>query len=198
MLIDPYRFGGGGVVVGPYWDANNKHSSITLSGANDRVATFGVADCRAVLGPRRTTGKLYFELVTNTGGTKVYGVAHSLSTFAAASNPGEYGGDYFWYRSNGQAFRGGTYLGLVATWADGDIMGIAIDIDTGKVWASKNGTPVAGNPAAGTGQLTTLTSGQAYPMGSTDGYAGITQTLRLQSGDFSYSPPSGFAEWGAA
>ena len=100
-------------------------------------------------------------------------------------------------------------------WTWGDIMGVAFDADTGKIWYAKNGTFLgSGDPAAGSNEAQTVTSGDlakgmlpvfsGYHTGGTplvnfgqdSSFAGATTAQGNADGngigDFYYAPPSGF------
>ena len=89
---------------------------------------------------------------------------------------------------------GGLSSGWPSTWADGDVVNVAVDGATGKIWYGKNGTYFAGDPAAGTGAMATC-DGALYPMLSTY-QTGTIIKAAFQRDDFTYAPPAGFAGWG--
>ena len=100
-------------------------------------------------------------------------------------------------------------------WTWGDVMGVAFDADTGKIWYAKNGTFLgSGDPAAGSNEMHTVTSedlakgmlpvfsgesASGTPMvnfGQDSSFAG-NETAQGNAdgngiGDFYYAPPSGF------
>ena len=79
--------------------------------------------------------------------------------------------------------------------SSGDIIGIAYDSATRKVWFALNNTYAgSGNPAAGSGETATLSSsGTAFPTVSARG-SSDTLTLRFDSSDFTHSAPTGYNE----
>jgi len=81
----------------------------------------------------------------------------------------------------------------------GDVIGVAYDSDTRKVWFALNNTYAgSGDPAAGSGEAATLSSsGTAFPTVSSRG-SSDTLTLRFDSGDFTYSAPTGFNDLNTA
>ncbi len=84
---------------------------------------------------------------------------------------------------------------FTSAFADGDVFGIALDLDNGKVWFSKNGTyPNSGDPAAGlNAAFTGLSSSDGFLMGSTV-YSGGVSSFDWNFGQraFAYTPPAGF------
>ena len=100
-------------------------------------------------------------------------------------------------------------------WTWGNIMSVAFDADTGKIWYAKNGTFLgSGDPAAGSNEAQTVTSGDlakgmlpvfsGYHTGGTplvnfgqdSSFAGATTAQGNADGngigDFYYAPPSGY------
>lgn len=166
-------------------------------------------------------GKWYWEFVaTSVSGQTQVGVCSDLTDEAAQRlyYPGRDGatGVGFTYGLDGAggcywAGTGGTPQASYGAVAVGDVCGIALDVDTGKIWVRHNGTWLnSGNPIAGTGMITTLNTGLTwYPAigGSTpqtcifnfgqDGTFAGTETAQGNSdsngnGDFYYAPPTGF------
>ena len=140
-----------------------------------------------------SSGKWYFEITMDNAAGTVVGVVSS-----------EMGHDYYVGYSNNlsagyvtaslyQDSSWGSYQSM-PTLANGDVVGIALDMDNGKLWFSKNGTFVnSGDPAAGTGSYTTGITGTLYPalsnIGSTGSGGG---TANFGQRAFAYSAPSGF------
>jgi len=89
----------------------------------------------------------------------------------------------------------GTVTGLVsrtfATFLSGDIIGIAVDCDNGKVWFAKNNVWQEGDPSAGSGQTATLTtpSDWSFALG---GYASASSSY-IVSGGLNFGQDSSFA-----
>ena len=148
-----------------------------------------------------SAGKKYFEIrrdTTDSDGaySLLVGVAPAgllLDTYLNTQAAWTY---YSWsgtkYYNNAEAAYG-------ANWrAAGDIVGVAVDIDAGKIWWSKAGTwQASGDPAAGTNPAYTGLSGALFPIiGRVGGSASNQITARFRAADFSYSPPSGFEPWG--
>jgi len=84
----------------------------------------------------RNSGRYYFEVTLGaSAGTAIVGIAPAgqAGQAFAGTTAGAYG-----YRSDGQAMTAGTavaFPGAAAlTWKQGDTVGVAVDIDAGKVW----------------------------------------------------------------
>ena len=136
-----------------------------------------------------SSGKFYceFTLTTYQGDTGV-GVAASIA------NPGEdWIGEQAYmigYLADGRIFQNSSSTSY-SSYAAGDVIGAAFDVATGKVWFHKNGTyQNSGNPAAGTGQVGTITGG--YALGFTFRSVGGAGSFNFGQRAFAYSAPSGF------
>jgi len=99
----------------------------------------------------KRSGKWYFEVVIEQGGYHWVGIGTDL---AGLSEP--VGGDLFgWgYGSDGKKYHGGSVgYAFGGTYGPGDVIGVAFDMATRKVWFSKNGAwQNSGDPVAGTGE----------------------------------------------
>lgn len=154
------------------------------------------------------TGKRYWEFTvngnTNTNGYIMGLMAQSRWTGSGSSSeyPGNPFGEPMYGVTNINYF--GTSPGLITNGSNvannsynftiNDVIGIAADFDAGKVWYRKNGTWIAGDPAAGTGQTHTIPSGAFDPYISVYGrnLNGYQLTGNFSSANFSSTPPTGF------
>ena len=89
-------------------------------------------------------------------------------------------------------FGGSSY----GTFANGDVMNLAWDSSTGKIWFGKNGTWLnSGDPVAGTGNISTFTYDQNSAYVQVNLYS-ITATssasINFGQRPFAYTPPTGF------
>jgi len=193
---------GGGVVTPVTWNPSDKATEITLSGGNliaGRTSATGWKSVRATQG-RGTSGKWYCEvLLGGTSGFAIAGLADVTST--VNDIPGAAGSDCG-YLNNGDKYEGNIQApaGWGASFASGDVIGIAYDAGTGKMWFAKNnvwqgsGSP---NPATGVSPADAVTAGTTrYPMvGLYQDATSRTWTGKFAASDFTYSPPSGFSSW---
>jgi len=150
---------------------------VTLS-ATDHVATFNSAGHNTVRGATALTGKKFFLLRANTASGSYLGVAngsHSLTTNIGAGT-NSVGQTTTLVRYNS------TTVVTVTALADGSIIMFAVDADTGKVWMGDYLTQTwynSGDPAAGTGEVATLT-GTLYPAASgTSAAPSVVQALSM-------------------
>ena len=192
--------GAGGTVVGNYCTANSLDNLATLSNGNLQVQSPGASYVNArgtVAFP--STGKWYAEatVTSNTSGSSI--VTFGLATKSASLNAG-YGSAsnifVFLVGSTLVCYNSTTVVFDVAgTLVSGDVMQIAYDADTGKVWVGANNTwrnstgGTTGNPGAGTNQTFTLSAGEYFPF-----VGGYANTLNANFGQrpFAYTAPSGF------
>lgn len=195
------RAGSGGVAV--TWNPADKNSQIELSNGNltatrTEAFTNSYATVRAVV--PRSSGKYYFEVRIDAGTTGPYacvGVCTSAQSLSAYIGDAANGWSY--YQETGNKVTNGTNSSFGASYTTGDVIGVAFDAGTGKVWFGKNGVwQGSGDPASGTGEAFSGLSGAIYPALSL--YTGTTTprhagTARFKASDFSYTPPSGFAAW---
>jgi hypothetical protein len=199
-FITPDKRAGGSVIPPCTLDPVNKGAGWALSGGN--LVGVNTANGHNVYGTTsHSTGKRYFEMrrdTTDSDGSwsLLIGVGPAgldLTTYLNTLAAWTY---YSWtgtkYYNNAEAAYG-------ANWrAAGDIVGVAVDIDAGKIWWSKAGTwQASGDPASGVNPAYTGLSGALFPIvGRIGGSASTQVTMRFKSADFTYSPPSGFTAWG--
>jgi hypothetical protein len=187
--------GGGGAVT---WNPNDKSGSISLSNADltAQLTSGGGTSRNARATLSRSTGKHYFEVVVDaTAGKNVWiGIAlatHVLDTDWLGRKSAD-GWSYYAFSgqkyNNGNATYGNSYI-------TGDVIGVAVDLDAGKIWWAKNNTwQASGDPANGTGAAYTNVSGEIFPA-LTLYDLNDQLTARFKSADFTYTPPSGFSAW---
>ena len=133
-----------------------------------------------------------------------------------ANQPGRFENNGATYHSSGTLYANdnGGSSGWGSSYTKGDIIGIALDMDNGKVWFSKNGTwQASGDPANGSNPahsgmkthadtyaaLAYLAYGDStlvFNFGQDSSFAGVKTSQGNQDGnsigDFYYTPPSGF------
>jgi len=223
--MNPFiQSGGSGDDKSSGYISNGSLKVNVIKGRCGPVATIGM----------RTSGKYYFEVYVNYyfGGTNVAIVNESWNLDAMpgyqidAQNTSDYDlcGYYFetGKLNNAQsAGDGNNFTNYGSGLTNGSVLGVAVDVDNGKIWFHKDGTyPNSGNPATGAnpargagGTITTamdfsktwyVTAGGwgqttgiiTYNFGQDSTFggeisAGGNQDSNSQ-GDFKYSVPSGF------
>lgn len=185
---------------GTTWNPADKGASVVLSNAN-RDATGGIS-VRAIASA--SSGKKYFEiLVVSTAGPNIprIGIANTDLTTGDRIGDVSYSAAYTHNTGTGLIYTNGSFLfgGSVPTFTAGDVIGIAVDIDAGKLWFAKNNTWVndqggaIGNPGAGANQRATITTGKTYfPAISAEAWL---LRANFAASDFAYPAPSGFVAW---
>ena len=192
--------GAGGEVRGNYATQNptNKHANQTLTNGNlDQVASAGGWNTARNTFPI-SSGKWYWE-VTMTGSTRL--VMHGVddNTYNIIGNPssvyvGAYNNSWSVYASDG-ARRNNTTTGTSygSSFAQNDVMMVALDMDNGRIWWGKNGTWFnSGNPASGTNAAYTNLSG--YTVTPATSCFDTTDSCSHNFGQrpFAHTAPSGF------
>lgn len=127
----------------------------------------------------------------------------SLCWFADAdSSPAATNGP--WFRAGGQVLWT-HYSGPLGAWriSEGDTIGVAADLDSGKLWFSINGSWV-GDPASGAaadfdqqvyGASTVLSGNTVVPQLYSE-FQDLTVTLRGSTAELQHPVPAGFTAWG--
>ena len=185
------------VVLNPLFGSTGTitNGNLTLAGASQgytqRLGTMAVS-----------SGKWYYELVYTSlpaGVDPLVGFTEINNASAVSQYPGQASNSYAIYSLSTNSFlqkvNNSTFTNTAtAVAAQGDVVGVAFDLDNGKIWFSKNGVFVdSGNPAAGTNAQYTGITGTYAPAFRTSGIASST-TLDTNFGQrpLTYTPPTGF------
>ncbi len=189
MLDVPTNWADGGNGRGNYCTLNpiGSSSNMTITGGNLNVTSsvavqaFNAYSTIAVL-----TGKWYAEATVNTGSiADMIGVCPSTLQSNSIRFDNIAGG--VGYASDGRRYipAGSALYG--ATYASGDVIGIALDMDAQAVTFYKNGV------SQGTlSSFFTANVPYYFVTGDADGSAGINQSWNFGQRPFSFSPPTGF------
>lgn len=141
------------------------------------------------------SGKWYWETTITVKGTYIHvGVAEE--DWAPNVSTGMNNNTYGYYSYNGTKIRNSTFSAYGTTYTTGDVIGVALDYDSGAIWFSKNGTwqnsatiseVQAGTTtnAAFTGVTERLTPASAQ-------YGTATQNHNFGQRAFAYTQPTGF------
>lgn len=165
------------------WNPADKHASVTLSGGN-LVATETTGNGRGVRATAsKTTGQWYFQVTVNTAGCMI-GVANSsytLNNFLFSEGAG------LGYSSSGDVRHSGSIVGTgsPASFTVGDVIGVAMDMDTGTIKFYKNAV------------LQCTVSGADVPSGALfPAFSGAGTVNAAMTANFSPAPaslPAGFS-----
>jgi Concanavalin A-like lectin/glucanases superfamily/SPRY domain len=160
-------------------------------------------------------GKWYWEVkcISRSGSFDNYtvGIDNFNSPITSGGAIGTTAGSYAYYANGGTKVNNNSYVSYGASFTAGDIIGVALDLDNGFIYFSKNGTfqnsgvPTSG--ATGTGNAFSSLSGLFTPaisdtgsvtamtMGTNFGspyYSANSYTDGAGYGNFSYAVPSGY------
>ena len=171
----------------------NSDSNTVLSNGNltcDKTGTNGYGMVTSTMGV--SSGKWYCEY-TLSGGETTLGIARASTNVTTGSYMHNSGGVGY-YSGNGYIYDSGT-TAYGATFTTGDTIGIALDLDNGKVFFSKNGTfQNSGDPVAGTNPAASGLS-DTYVFGLNGGSTSTTATggdWNFGQRPFAYTPPTGY------
>ena len=166
----------------------------TFSNGNLTVASNGAVNCFGYSTIEVSSGKWYFEGVAGVTGSTIgiWKITSATTTFFI--NPNE---NYRYYSGDGKVYTGASSgsatVATYSTWTTGDVIGVALDMDNGKVFFSKNGVwQGSSDPAAGTNPTATGLTG-SWGFGVNAGAtSGDNVTANFGQRPFSYTPPTGF------
>jgi len=180
--------GAGGEVSGNYATFNPlaKASHVSLSNGNlEAVNTAGTSQSRANATIAISSGKWYFE-GTVTGSSAYHEIGVITTDMATVNGIGFYSGGYAYNQATGEKFNNNGTASYGATYATGDVIGVALDLDNGTLVFYKNG---ASQGTAFTGLSGTFTPA----MGTYSSVGAFGWTANFGQRAFAYSAPSGFS-----
>jgi hypothetical protein len=163
-------------------------ANMRLYGLGGRKTTFGI-----------TTGKWYAEYTLSGGGTP--GSNFPCIGLREAADDGYwcgYASNSVGYQQNGTVYYNGNTVAQATgqSFTTGDVLGLAYDADTNRVWFAKNGTWIgtgSPNPATNTSPIYTFpSSALRFMAGDTidTSYGGLA--FNAGQRPFTYTPPTGF------
>ncbi len=184
----------GGEVIGNYATFNSlvaSQTGSTLSNGNLDVVTPTTGTGKTNYGEVTATigvssGKWYWEVLTVAfSGTKSHVIGIDSDANASGTNGLIEAGNRYSYASfNGNKYSGATGSSYGATYDIGDIVGVALDLDSGSITFYKNGVSQ--------GVAFTGLSGAYYPAISDTGGGNVTLTANFGQRPFAYAAPTGF------
>ena len=171
-------------------DGNLTYKNANSGTAADARATFAVS-----------SGKWYWEVEADTLGQSgvnrefigIVGVEFDITSGSAgASFSADSSG--FAFATTGQKINGGTAASYGSAFSAGQYIGVALDLDNGKIYWSINGTfQNSGDPAGGSGEAYSSISGTFAPAFAVDyGTGNSTLIANFGQSSFQNSPPTGF------
>jgi hypothetical protein len=130
--------------IGPTWSPTDHREFVTISGANNQVATrnsaFGGNYASGRSDMAQTTGSRDVSITV----TQMNGADMQLGVGNGAADLGQYAGsdnNSLGFRSGGDALLNGGFVGMTgtSTFGTGDVIGMRIDLDANTVAVNKNG-----------------------------------------------------------
>jgi hypothetical protein len=176
--------GAGGTVRGNYCTLNPlKNGGVTLTNGNldAAKATSGWVSTVGTIGV--SSGKWYWEVTTvqvNPSNEVLHGIATAQASMANYVGADAYGWCY--YSASGNKINNGSSVAYGATYTNGDIIGVALDLDAGTVTFYKNGVSQ--------GVAYSSLSGEFFP--AVSGHNGNSVACNFGQRPFAYTAPSGF------
>jgi hypothetical protein len=166
-------------------------TAATFQWANLQVTRSGASLAQAYCSIQMSSGKWYCEM---TAGADVLNLSPGIITGTTNAGANRYlGQDSFTYGwdIDGRKVNNGTYSAYGSSWTSGDVIGIILDADNGKLYFSKNGTVQnSGDPVAGTGfAFSGLTGPYRFAVQVENGGIG---DFNFGQRAFAYTPPTGF------
>ena len=188
----------GGSVVGNYAVLNplNSYSNTTLSKGNLRINSGNNwGSCHSTLA--FDSGKYYYEFTADANQYVYMGAAvtdHLVTQYPSQGESWAYLNDGNCYYN--QLGTGSLTVNTGTAIANGDCIGCAIDMDSGKIWWSKNGVWLnngsgTGNPATGVFPIFTNLPVGTHIYFAVDVY-GNSGTVNFGQKKFKYAAPAGF------
>jgi hypothetical protein len=165
-------------------DGTISNANLTIDwvgGNSSKPATIGV-----------TSGKWYCEITLVAAATNaMFAGIIPASMIPSAGYPGSASGGYGFF-GDGQKYFNGVNSAYGTAISVGQIVGIAFDLDNGKLWFSRNGTwQASGDPAAGTNAAFTSIAAGTWFL-STGHSGSCTLAVNFGQRPFTYTPPTGF------
>lgn len=179
-------------VVDPTFDPNAKGPNITLSNG-DLTALYSSFANETVFSTDFAIagGKWYFEVFCNNKSTSQYVGIAEISESGSGRRLGIEISNSYSYRTDGFKYQDGQAPAAYgATWTNGNTIGVALDLDNGRIFFAKNNVwQGGGDPVAGTGAAFNINAVAQYPGVTLNGGAS-TATIAFSS--FTYTPPTGY------
>lgn len=191
-------------VAGVYATFNGTTSNVTLSNGNLTVTHSNTtANAGARSTALKSSGKFYFEVTATDldGAFDAIGILTAAGTLTNLVTNGTNCGVV--YRASGAIWGNGASSSMaIGAIADGDIIGVAVDLDNERIWFRKapsgnwNGSgtadPATNTSGANISSFSGTTMGPAVGFGGTGTAAGDNFTGNFGASAFTGSVPSGF------
>ena len=187
--------GVGGEVGGNYgvWEPWASLYQTTIDAGNKHIKSSNTSGCTmATMMPR--SGKWYVEFTPTVDGNEAAIGVGTWRTHHESDWPGEHGYIIGWHKQSGNVMLNNSNESTGDTWSTSNVLGVAWDVDAGKIWFRKDATWInSGNPATGANPYQFAAANRGEPC--TVVYRGQSDSEGyLNPGDqpFANSAPSGF------
>ncbi len=181
-VFDTVTYTGTGSI---YNVGNGVDASVTV---NSGVANYALGSTSY----GNNSGKKYFEVEYKTAGssgtpTLMVGIINTayVESWTNAQTK-------MYYANNGNKYTGGSGSSYGATYTEGDIIGVAYDGTARTVTFYKN------NVGQGTAFTGLITNYPSYKPAIGTALNSETAQFRFTTADFTYTPPTGYSEWGSS
>ena len=182
MIDVPTNYADGSTGRGNYAVFNpvDKGSAVTIADGNLGFTNGGASGTIGKGTIAVSSGKWYWE-ATSVSGSNIVGIVSS-ATAPSVTYTGSTSAGYGYSGNNGQKYNNGGGVSYGATYTNNDVIGIALDLDSGTLTFYKN------NVSQGT--AFTGLSGEFVPSAGNNA-AGVC-AMNFGQRPFTYTPPSGF------
>lgn len=180
------------------WNPNDKDSNISLTNNNKTafMNSAGAGLVRALLG--KSTGLWYYEVYIDDASTAGDNFRVGIATTAEPATNNVCTTAASWgYVQSAKKGNNSSFSVFGDSWTSGDVISVALNLTSGKVWFGKNGVwQGGGDPAADTNEAFASVSGTIYPAISPFLFSGDHRgTGRFRFSEFTGAIPTGFSPW---
>ena len=162
----------------------------TLSGGDLTVTVNSSVQQTASSDVGVTSGKFYSEMTINSGAGAMVGVTNDPAAIVGGHVGATSSG--WGFNWNGDLYHSGGIVGsLPISYGQASVVGVALDMDSGRVWFSVDGV-WDGDPAAGTGEAFSSLTGTVYKSAMPENTAGSNITANFGASPLLYPAPAGF------
>jgi len=194
QIADQTDSGAGGTVKGNYAIFNSLYGSGTKSNGNLVTTTSGYVPDISSIAP--SSGKWYAEITWVSGSYGRIGV-QDISEYVTDFGENIYG----WrYESNTGNLHNGGVLSSGTSYGTGTTVGIAMDLDAGKLWVSKDNVwQNSGNPSTGANpSASNLPVGHPIAFACASGSGSSVFSVNFGQRPFAYNAPTNFKSLNSA
>ena len=184
--------GVGGEVRGNYATLSgvDKSSNAVQTNGNLDTNTIALTSSRSSIGI--SSGKWYCEVVSTFAAIPIIGVTSQSQSLSQAIG---FGSEQYGYYFDGKKYNNGTPTNYGNSWTTNDVIGVALNMDSKKVWFAKNGTwQASGDPSTGTNEAFSGLPNKEMFFGAGHFSAAGSSSFVFNFGQrpFAYTAPTGF------